>query len=250
MLGGSTSPSKRRPPSRLAVCVVGLVTFASASTVTAAYVGGRSSSGAGEPGPQLEVSEPQLWSSAHVSGDTERHSRHQQTSKMAPAHIASPAASQIHPQRPVGIMLPSGAQMRVLPAVTGPTGVLQVPGDVGRAGWWDSSSRIGDPFGSIVVAAHVDSFTQGIGEFAELLDMHPGDEVRLESANLRQRFRVVTAHLEPKTSLAADSRVFAPDGDARLVLITCGGTYDPDLGGYQDNMVVIAIPEDPPAASR
>lgn len=138
--------------------------------------------------------------------------------------------------------------MRVLPAATGRTGVLLVPDDIGRAGWWDGSARIGDPFGSIVIAAHVDSFTQGIGKFAELLNMHQGDEVRLESADLRQTFRVASAHLEPKTSLAHDTRVFAQDGDERLVLLTCGGPYNPELGGYLDNMVVVANPEGSPQA--
>jgi hypothetical protein len=130
--------------------------------------------------------------------------------------------------------------MPVLPAATDHTGVLQVPSNIDRAGWWDGGSRIGDPFGAIVVAAHVDSFTQGLGAFAELLNMRAGDEIRLDSASLRQSFRVVAAHLEPKSSLATDSRVFGAGGDYRLVLLTCGGSYDPSRGGYQDNMVIIA----------
>ena len=156
--------------------------------------------------------------------------------------MAGPAASQVTAQRPVAITLPSGVRMPVLPAATSQTGVLGVPVDIGRAGWWDGSSRIGDPYGSIVIAAHVDSFTQGVGKFAELLSMHAGDEIGLQSAGLRQTFRVVSAQLEPKSSLASDQRVFAGTGPARLVLITCGGPYEPDLGGYQDNMVVIAQP--------
>jgi sortase (surface protein transpeptidase) len=139
--------------------------------------------------------------------------------------------------------------MRVLPAATSPTGVLQVPEDIGRAGWWDGSSRIGDPYGSIVVAAHVDSFTQGIGKFAELLRMHPGDRVLLAASALRQTYQVVSARLEPKTSLATEAKVFDPGGLPRLVLITCGGPYNPDLGGYLDNMVVIATPEGLPQAA-
>jgi hypothetical protein len=94
----------------------------------------------------------------------------------------------------------------------------------------------------------VDSFTQGVGKFAELLDMHRGDQVHVESADLRQTFLVVTAHLESKTSLPTDSRVFAPVGTGRLVLLTCGGSYDPALGGYQDNMVVVAVPRGAPTA--
>jgi Sortase domain len=246
-----TVGASRRPSSRWAVYLVGLVVLASASTIGAEYLGSRSSTGASEHRPLLQVSRPHSLRNTHTRGSAEQHlSRHGLATSVTPAQVAAPAASQIRSQRPVGITLPNGARMSVLPAVTGPTGTLQVPDDIGRAGWWDGSSRIGDPFGSIVIAAHVDSFTQGIGKFAELLDMHRGDEVRLESTNMSQSFRVESAHLVPKASLAADSRVFAPRGGARLVLITCGGPYDPGLGGYQDNMVVIARPQGLPTATR
>jgi Sortase domain len=133
--------------------------------------------------------------------------------------------------------------MAIRPAPTSGSGVLLVPDDIGKAGWWTGGSRLGDPYGSIVVAAHVDSFTQGVGQFAELLQIDQGDLVRLTSEDLRQQFRVVWAHLVPKTALADDAAAaFTPVGDGRLVLITCGGAYDPSLGGYQDNMVVIADP--------
>lgn len=213
----------------------------------AAYAGwGSAASGTGDPETRLHASEPHFPGRMPASRSAKNHATHPVGSPVAPAQTASPAASDIESERPVDITLPSGAQMRVLPAATDTSGVLQVPADIGLAGWWDGSSRIGDPFGSIVVAAHVDSFTQGIGKFAELLAMHPGDAVLMDSAHLRQKFVVVSAHLEPKTSLATDARVFAPAGDGRLVLLTCGGTYDPDLGGYQDNMVVVATPHGAP----
>ena len=59
--------------------------------------------------------------------------------------------------------------MRIDASATAADGELAIPTDVDRAGWWDGSSRIGDPFGGIVVAAHIDSFDQGLGRFAELL---------------------------------------------------------------------------------
>jgi hypothetical protein len=36
--------------------------------------------------------------------------------------------------------------------------------------------------------------------------------------------------------------LFAVDGPPRLTLISCGGYYDKDNGGYQDNVVVTAVP--------
>lgn len=134
--------------------------------------------------------------------------------------------------------------MAIDATATGPDGALEIPADVERAGWWDGSSRLGDPFGSVVVAAHVDSFTQGLGRFVELLGMKPGDVVSLRSRHLEQRFVVTSAHLVPKTAVTATSPLYDVSGRPRLVLITCGGDYSPETG-YADNMVVVARPTGP-----
>ena len=85
------------------------------------------------------------------------------------ANVAHAAPSQVLAGRPVALTLPSGTTMAIDATATGPDGALAIPADVNRAGWWDGGSRIGDPFGAVVVAAHVDSFTQGLGRFVELL---------------------------------------------------------------------------------
>jgi Sortase domain len=161
-----------------------------------------------------------------------------------PALVGRPAGSQITPERPRRIILPSGTVMRVRRTSTATTGSLDIPTNIKQAGWWDGGSRLGDPFGAIVVAAHVDSFTQGLGRFAELLSMKPGDLIRLDSSHLSATFQVVRAGLVPKTSISPRSGVFAATGESRLVLITCGGQFDPAHGGYQSNMVVVAIARD------
>lgn len=127
-------------------------------------------------------------------------------------------------------------------AATGQDGVLGLPTDINRAGWWNGSSRLGDPYGVIVVAAHVDSFSQGIGPFAELLGMRPGRTIRLAGRDHGQRFRVASVSFQPRTSLPERTSAFTAHGDRRLVLITCGGPYDVDRGGYRDNLIVMAAP--------
>ena len=135
--------------------------------------------------------------------------------------------------------------MAVDASATGADGELIIPTDINRAGWWDGSARLGDPFGSVVVAAHIDSFAQGLGRFVELLEMRPGDVVHVESTRLARDYRVVSARLLPKDSVDRTSTLYSPKGEPRLVLITCGGTYDAANGGYQDNMVVVAVPAGP-----
>ena len=54
-------------------------------------------------------------------------------------------------------------------------------------------------------------------------------------------YRVVGKETITKQRLPAE-RLFARDGAPRLVLITCGGPFLPDLGSYRDNLVVVAVP--------
>lgn len=159
-----------------------------------------------------------------------------------PAAVGKQASSQVRAEPPVSVTFPSGRVLPVDPAATRPDGALAVPTDIHRAGWWTGSSRLGDPFGSVVLAAHVDSFTQGVGPAVELLSARPGDTVRLAGRHLAQRYVITSVRLVPQADLRDKSVVFSAAGDRRLVLITCGGTYDAALGGYQDNVVVVARP--------
>ena len=192
------------------------------------------------PDPTLDVSAPRAAAVARGMGQGAG------DQEATPAKVAGPAASQVVSQRPRQIRLPSGITMAVHRAATGRGGKLMLPSNINRAGWWDGGSRLGDPYGAVVIAAHVDSYTQGLGRFAELLSMHAGDIVKLRSANLRETFRVTSAKLVPKTSLTAGSYAYSGHGSPRLVLITCGGTYEAAHGGYQYNMVVVASPVSAP----
>ena len=142
---------------------------------------------------------------------------------------------------PEKLTLQGGASAPVKPATT-VGGELQVPTDVSHVGWWDGSASAGDPFGSTVIAGHLDSATGGIGFFAKLLRINVGTKVTLEGSDHRMTYRVVAVQTVAKEALASDSRAFDQTGAHRLVLITCTGTYRPDRGGYDRNLVVIARP--------
>ncbi|GCD90588.1 class F sortase [Nocardioides sp. LS1] len=160
-----------------------------------------------------------------------------------PAAVAQAAGSQVRPEVPRRVTLPSGRTLPVDPAGTRADGSLAVPDDIQRAGWWTGGSRLGDPYGSIVLAAHVDSFTQGVGPAVELLSARPGARIHLVGKRLSQWYRVTSVRLVPQADLSRQSVVFSGAGDRRLVLVTCGGVYDASRGGYQDNVVVVARPE-------
>jgi hypothetical protein len=196
-----------------------------------------------DPIDVLRVSKPEPAGRQASDSGASRHAASAQPVKATPAQIGRPGPLQVDSQQPRMLVLPSGIRMRVRQSATSASGALSIPADIIQAGWWDGSSKLGDPFGAIVVAAHVDSFTQGLGRFAELLSMKPGEVVQLRSAGLSETFSVASAGLVPKSSISATSGVFSARGPSRLVLITCGGVYDPSHGGYQSNMVVVAYPK-------
>jgi hypothetical protein len=135
--------------------------------------------------------------------------------------------------------------VRIEAVDTTATGLLDVPDDIGVAGWWRGGSRLGDPFGSILVAAHVDSRTQGLGPFAQLLTVARGARVRLESADLVQSFEVRSRTLVPQGPLVDASCIFDGSGAPRLTLVTCAPPYDASRGGYQNLAVITAVPISP-----
>lgn len=159
----------------------------------------------------------------------------------APAAVAERVGSVV-PEAPKGIQLPDGRRVGIRAVGTTRNGVLDVPSDIGVAGWWQGGSRLGDPFGSTLVAAHVDSTTQGLGPFASLLTVRPGDQVFIWSDGLKQAFRITSRRLRPQGTIGADSPLHSPAGQRRLTLVTCAGPFDAARGGYQNLAVVVAEP--------
>lgn len=120
-----------------------------------------------------------------------------------------------------------------------------VPEQARRVGWWDGGAQAGDPFGSVVLAGHVDSATEGVGYFARLLRIRAGEQVVISGAGHSATYRVSSVVSVPKDALATEGGVFEQTGDHRLVLITCTGRYDRARGGYEKNLVVTAVPVGP-----
>ncbi len=163
-----------------------------------------------------------------------------------PARQGREAASSRVRFAPDRLELPDGTVAPIDPAVT-VRGVLRVPESVERVGWWDGGAFAGDPFGATVVAGHVDSSRQGLGAFAALLDVRPGEQVVLEGEGHRAVYEVTSVDQVDKDALATSSDAFGQLGTHRLVLITCTGAFDPQRRSYDQNLVVVAAPVGPPA---
>jgi hypothetical protein len=143
---------------------------------------------------------------------------------------------------PVRLVVPAlGVDAAVDAVGVAADGSMALPTDVDRVGWYRFGPVPGAE-GSAVLAGHVDGWDQGLGALAPLREAAVDDEVLVTDAvGTTTRWRVVGRELLEKEALPVDT-LFARAGDPRLVLVTCGGPYLPDLRSYRDNVVVVAVP--------
>ncbi|MFN3255588.1 MAG: class F sortase [Ilumatobacter sp.] len=120
-----------------------------------------------------------------------------------------------------------------------PDGQLEVP-DETEIGWYRYGATAGRP-GATVLAAHV-SWNGTTGPFFELGSLEPGNQVSvaLDDGTIRQ-YVVTERTMYDKNELPRE-RIWRNTGDETLVLITCGGDFNPEIRRYRQNIVVYAVP--------
>jgi hypothetical protein len=158
----------------------------------------------------------------------------------AAAPVRAPTAGASTPVRLRIAALGIGA--RIVPAgIDMARGVLGVPVDIHRIGWWRDGMAPGVRSGSILIAGHVDSARAGRGALFALPRARVGQRVHVTTADgTVHTYRVLSVRSYPKRALPLG--VYAKDGPPRLVLVTCGGTFDRSTGHYPDDVVVTAVP--------
>jgi LPXTG-site transpeptidase (sortase) family protein len=170
-----------------------------------------------------------------------------------PGDTLSPLAQQLGPRRsavpevvaprprPVGLQMQSIDVARFPVRAVGlePDGQMEIP-DETEIGWYQYGATAGQP-GATVLAAHV-SWNRTSGPFAQLGRVEPGEqiEVALDDGTVR-RYEVTERAVYGKLELPRE-RLWRTTGDETLVLITCGGDYNPDIRRYRENIVVYAVP--------
>ena len=144
-----------------------------------------------------------------------------------PTRVRVPSLEIDAPVFPVSISLPHGA--------------LGVPPLIHRLGWWQDGMAPGSSTGSTLIAGHVDSARRGPGAFNRLHEARRGDSVQVTTRNGQTRtYHVVSVQVMLKNKLPTS--IFSRRGRPRLVLVTCGGPFDPSIGRYRDTVVVTAVP--------
>ncbi|GAA4727959.1 hypothetical protein GCM10023350_08790 [Nocardioides endophyticus] len=164
---------------------------------------------------------------------------------LAPSH----SKRLFSPEGGIGVRKQSGTTVKI-PAVGINTsvdrsdiagGVLAVPSNVGRVGWFGRSAHVGDVIGASVIAGHVSDSHDRPGAFYRLKNVRRGDIVTVVQNGRTHRFKVTGLKTYDRTrQLPADA--FATSGKHRLSLITCTGkvTYPNGRFHYTKNLVVTA----------
>ena len=160
-----------------------------------------------------------------------------------PLQDAGLAAQPAPAPAPTRVVVPDlGLDMPVDPVGVAEDGSMEIPDDADRAGWYRFGPAPADPVGATVLAAHVDSWTTGIGPFSRLRDVTPGARVEVTTADGVVHVYVVREVTQVPKQDAPVEQWFDRDGASRLVLVTCGGAFDREVGHYADNVAVTADP--------
>jgi Sortase domain len=160
-----------------------------------------------------------------------------------PSHPAiSPTTPAMLPAAPAQLTIPTlGVHAPVQPVLT-TNSQLDVPDDPLQLGWWAGSARIGATTGTIVIDGHVDSATAGPGALFRLTDLNAAARIVITTTTGQHQTYLVTGRrIYPKTN-ALPPDLFTTTGPPRLILITCGGSFNATTHNYQDNMVLFATP--------
>jgi sortase (surface protein transpeptidase) len=132
-----------------------------------------------------------------------------------------------------------GLRMPVLPRAVDEDGAMALPASAFTVGWYRYGSRPLDRAGATVLAGHVDTRAEGAGPLAGLAVVRVGDLIEVRAGRRTVTYRTTSVTRVSK-ALIDLSAVFSRVGPPRLHLVTCGGAYLPEDGGYQDNVVVVA----------
>ncbi len=105
-------------------------------------------------------------------------------------------------------------------------GVLGVPADIQKTGWWSDSATPVDATGTVLIAGHVDSATAGAGAFFPLKQARRGTLIEVTTASGQTKtYKVASVQTMLKEDLP--TRIWSQNGPNRLVVVTCGGPIRP-----------------------
>ena len=144
------------------------------------------------------------------------------------------------PAVPVRLQIPRiGVNARVIPVGVAASGEMESPYDAWTVGWFSPGYKPMEA-GNAVMAAHVDYINVGPAVFYNLRLLAPGDRIVVVGAEGQEFQFEVKGVQRLFANNAPVGQIFGPNPNRGLNLITCGGTFNPRTGEYDQRVVVYA----------
>ena len=129
-----------------------------------------------------------------------------------------------------------GESFSVVPVSLSADRALIPPDPLDTVGWWDAGAAPGSGQGAVTLVVHRDSVEQGPGPFAALEDLPAGSSITLDGV----AYQVLDITEYGRYDLPAEM-IFDQGGPEKLVIVTCGGDFDPG-SGWDSNVVATFAP--------
>ena len=143
---------------------------------------------------------------------------------------------------PAALVIPALQVHATVVPVASSNGTLGVPDDPAHVGWWIRSALPGAASGSVVIDGHIDSAATGPGALFQLSRLHTADLILVTTTTGDRRSYTVIGRRVYVKAGGLPPDIFSTTGPPRLVLISCGGPFDPTTRSYLDNVAVFAAP--------
>lgn len=162
--------------------------------------------------------------------------------QITPIELAEPGRFPVRPDRAKPLTL-SADTIGVDAAPIRPVGVdsegyFDVP-EREEVGWYSFGPTPGEG-GSSVLAAHISTGGEP-GVFRNLRDLDTGHQLSVGFDDGSSESFIVLGLVQYSKDVLPIDKLFDRSGPASMVLITCGGTFNPQLNSYDDNIIVYTI---------
>jgi sortase (surface protein transpeptidase) len=122
-------------------------------------------------------------------------------------------------------------------------GAMQDPSGPWVVSWYEPLGKVGEG-GNVVMAGHVDYWNVGPAVFWDIRELPAGDVIRVVGED-GKNYEYAVQWIERYDAAGLTPEVIQNDivgdtGEETLTLITCGGTFDPASGEYNERWVVRA----------
>lgn len=149
------------------------------------------------------------------------------------------------PFTPVSISIPSiGISSVNLAPENDHNGVLGTPRVQSGWGWWYGGALPGESQATPLLAGHINLVAHGSSSAEKIWNLSPGALATVYGASGRSRSYVaISLQSYPKSTLSEmATTLLSTTGPERLVIMTCGGTYNSASGKWSSSVVAVFVP--------